>query len=152
MKIFLVDGTYELFRHFYALPSISDRNGREIGAVRGVVGSVLSMLVDEVTHIGVATDHVIESFRNDLFHGYKSSAGVPEELLVQFEPAEAAVDALGIVVWSMIEFEADDAIATAADRWRGDVEVERIVICSPDKDLTQVVGRAFRPISRLSQH
>lgn len=164
MRLYLVDGTYELFRSYYGLLRDSDRgrSGGSVGAdaasaqplaaVQGLVQSLLSLLRrDAVTHIAVAFDHVIESFRNDLFHGYKSSAGVPEELLAQFEPAEAAVDALGIVVWPMIEFEADDAIATAADRWRGDVEVERIVICSPDKDLTQVVGGTVITRNRMRE-
>ena len=153
MRLYLVDGTYELFRSYYGALRDSDRgrsggsaSGEATGpdlfaAVHGLVQSLLSLLRrDAVSHIAVAFDHVIESFRNDLFAGYKSSAGVPQDLLDQFEPAEAAVDALGIVVWPMIEFEADDALATAADRWRGDADVERIVICSPDKDLAQVVG------------
>ena len=139
MKIFLVDGTYELFRHFYALPSISDRNGREIGAVRGVVGSVLSMLVDEVTHIGVATDHVIESFRNKLWPGYKSGAGIDPALLGQFSFLEDALTSLGVMVWPMKELEADDGLASAAACAITDQRVEQILICTPDKDLLQCV-------------
>src|SRR5215831_6777208 len=116
MDVHLIDGTYELFRHFFAVPPAADINGQEIGAVRGVLNSVLSMLERGATHIGVATDHVIESFRNDLFPGYKTGAGVPPELLAQFQLLEDTLAAAGIVVWPMIEFEADDALAAAAAR------------------------------------
>ena len=143
MKLYLVDGTYELFRAYYADLRNRRNNGRApspTGAVRGLVQSLLALLRrDQVDHVAVAFDHVIESFRNDLFAGYKSSAGVPEELLAQFALAEEAVDALGIVFWSMIEFEADDALATAAVRWHDHPEIDQIIICSPDKDLTQLV-------------
>ena len=143
MRLYLVDGTYELFRAYHADLRNRRNNGRApspTGAVRGLVQSLLALLRrDQVDHVAVAFDHVIESFRNDLFAGYKSSAGVPEELLAQFALAEEAVDALGIVFWSMIEFEADDALATAAARWHDHPEIDQIIICSPDKDLTQVV-------------
>src|ERR1041384_8409686 len=114
MDVYLIDGTYELFRHFFAVPSAKDANGQEIGAVRGVLTSVVSMLEKGTTHLGVATDHVVESFRNELYPGYKTSEGVPAELLAQFPLAERATRALGVVVWPMVEFEADDALATAA--------------------------------------
>lgn len=140
MKIHLVDGTYELFRAYYALPSITAPDGREVGAVRGLLQTLLMMLrQDDVTHIACAFDQVIESFRNDLFAGYKTGAGVPEELLGQFGLAEQAAASLGIVVWPMVEFEADDAIATAAARWWNAPGVEQVVMCSPDKDLSQMV-------------
>src|SRR5882724_4102200 len=114
MQLHLIDGTYELFRHFYAVPSALDQNGREIGAVRGVLRSVLSMIERGATHIGVATDHVVESFRNDLYAGYKTSEGVAEALLSQFPILEEALLAMGVMVWPMVEFEADDALASAA--------------------------------------
>ena len=118
MNVFLVDGTYELFRYFYAVPSSTNRDGHEIGAVRGVIGSVLSMLEDEVTHLGVATDHVIESFRNELWPGYKSGAGIDPVLFGQFGPLEDALEALGVMVWPMRDLEADDGLASAAARAR----------------------------------
>ena len=139
MNVFLVDGTYELFRHFYAVPPASDVDGREVGAVRGVLGSVLSMLEDDVTHLGVATDHVIESFRNDLWPGYKTGEGVDPALLGQFGLLEEALDALGVAVWPMTDLEADDALASAAARAAGDARVEQVFICTPDKDLAQCV-------------
>jgi 5'-3' exonuclease len=143
MRLYLVDGTFELFRAYYADRRNHSADGMAAsptGAVRGLVASLLALLRHEpVDLIAVAFDHVIESFRNDLFAGYKSSAGVPEDLLQQFEEAEDAVRSLGIVVWPMIEFEADDALATAAVRWRDHPDLEQIVICSPDKDLAQVV-------------
>ena len=139
MNIFLIDGTYELFRHFFAVPSATDADGLEMGAVRGVIGSVLSMLEDGVTHLGVATDHVIESFRNERWRGYKTGAGIDPALLAQFRPLEAALDALGVVVWPMVEFEADDALASAATRASDDPRVEQVFICTPDKDLAQCV-------------
>jgi len=139
MKIYLVDGTYELFRHFFAVPSVHDINGQEIGAVRGVLNSVLSMIEDGVTHIGVATDHVVESFRNDLYPDYKTSEGVAPELLSQFPILEEALQAMGIFVWPMVEFEADDALASAAVKAAVNERVEQVLICTPDKDLAQCV-------------
>ena len=140
MKLYLVDGTYELFRSYFGAPPASAPDGRPIGAVRGLVQSLLLLLKDEaVTHVACAFDHVIESFRNDLFDGYKTGEGVPQDLLSQFDLAEEAVSALGITVWPMIEFEADDALATAASRYGSDDGLERVVICSPDKDLAQAV-------------
>ncbi len=140
MQVHLVDGTYELFRHYYALPSARDADGREIAAVRGVVASVLGMINAGATHIGVATDHIIESFRNDLWPGYKTGAGIEPDLLAQFVVLEEALSAAGITVWPMVEFEADDALAAAAARAAADPRVERVVICTPDKDLTQCVS------------
>jgi 5'-3' exonuclease len=137
--VHLVDGTYELFRHFFAVPRQLDERGRERGAVVGVVASVLRMLEDGATHVGVATDHVIESFRNDLWPGYKTGAGVDPVLLEQFEPLETALRALGVTVWAMVEYEADDALAAAALRAAADPTVERVIICTPDKDLAQCV-------------
>ena len=139
MKLYLVDGTYELFRSYFGAPPASAADGRPIGAVRGLVQSLVVLLRDEsLTHVACAFDHVIESFRNDLFDGYKTGEGVPQDLLSQFDLAEEAVSALGITVWPMIEFEADDALATAAWRYGSEDGLE-VVICSPDKDLTQVV-------------
>lgn len=141
MKIHLVDGTYELFRAYFALPKSTGPAGQPTGAVRGLIQTLLAMLrQDDVTHIACAFDSVITSFRNELFDGYKTGEDTPEDLRMQFELAERAVAALGIVVWPMEEFEADDAIATAARRWMHDTEVEQVVICSPDKDLAQVVS------------
>lgn len=139
MEVHLVDGTYELFRYYFALPSHVNAHGVEVSAVRGVVGSVLGLLEDGATHVGVATDHVIESFRNDLWAGYKTSAGVDAELLAQFTPLEDALAALGVGVFPMVEFEADDALAAAAELAAGDERVERVLICTPDKDLGQCV-------------
>ena len=140
MKIHLVDGTYELFRAHFGAPPATAPDGRPVGAVRGLVQTLLSLLrQDDVTHAAIAFDTVIESFRNDLFDGYKTGEGVPAELMAQFGAAERAAAALGIVVWPMVEFEADDAIATAAVRWAGDPDVDQVVICSPDKDLAQLV-------------
>ena len=143
MKVHLVDATYELFRAFFGAPPADDAAGRPVGAVRGLLATLVSLLREPgVTHVACAFDHVIESFRNSLFAGYKTSAGVAEELLAQFHPAERAAAALGVVVWPMVEFEADDALATAAARLRDVDGVEQVVICSPDKDLSQcVVGR-----------
>jgi 5'-3' exonuclease len=151
--VHLLDGTYELFRHFYALPSSRDAQGQEVAAVRGVVASVLGMIRGgEATHIGVATDHVIESFRNSLWRGYKTSAGVPRDLLSQFPLLEEALTALGVVVWPMVEFEADDALASAARLAAKDPRVERVVICTPDKDLAQsVVGTRIVQLSRRTR-
>jgi 5'-3' exonuclease len=137
--VHVVDGTYELFRHYYALPSARDANGREIAAVRGVLASIRTLLRDGATHIGVATDHVIESFRNSLWAGYKSGEGIEPDLLAQFPLLEEALVAAGITVWPMIEFEADDALAAAAAAASAEPRVERVVICTPDKDLAQCV-------------
>ena len=140
MKIHLVDGTYELFRHFYAVPSARDEEGREVGATRGVVASVLGMINRGATHVGVATDHVIESFRNRLWAGYKTGAGVDPNLLSQFGLLEDALTALGVTVWPMVEYEADDALAAAAVRAAADARVEQVIICTPDKDLAQTIS------------
>ncbi len=139
MRVHLVDGTYELFRHYFAVPPAQDSRGREVGAVLGVLRSVLSMLESGATHIGVATDHVVESFRNELYAGYKTSEGVPPELLSQFPILEEALAAMGVVVWPMVEFEADDALAAAAAIAAADSRVEQVMICTPDKDLAQCV-------------
>lgn len=140
MDVHLVDGTYELFRYFFALPSHHTRDGVEVAATRGAVGTVLQVLEEGATHVGVATDHVIESFRNDMWPGYKTSAGVARELLDQFGLLEQALDAAGIVVWPMVEYEADDALGAAAARYAADDRVEKVWICTPDKDLGQCVG------------
>jgi 5'-3' exonuclease len=139
VEVYLIDGTYELFRHYYAVPSARDRDGREVGAVRGVLGSLLGMMTVGTTHIGVATDHVIESFRNRLWPGYKTGDGIEPELLAQFPLLEETLSALGIPVWPMVEFEADDALAAAAAAAAGDSRVDRVLICTPDKDLAQSV-------------
>lgn len=139
MKIYLIDGTYELFRHYFAVPSSKDVTGQEVGAVRGVLNSVLSMIEAGATHLGVATDHVVESFRNDLYPGYKTSEGVAPELLSQFPIMEEGLQAMGVVVWPMVEFEADDALASAASKAALDRRVEQVLICTPDKDLAQTV-------------
>ena len=139
MKAHLIDGTYELFRHFFAVPSHLDPAGNEVGAVRGVVGTVMTMLEDGATHVGVATDHIIESFRNDLWPGYKTGAGIDPELLAQFPWVEEALEALGVAVWAMVEQEADDALAAAARVASEDQRVEQVLICTPDKDLAQCV-------------
>ena len=140
MKVHLVDGTYELFRHYYAVPSARDAGGQEVGAVRGVVASLFSMMTAGATHIAVATDHVIESFRNRLWRGYKTSAGIEPALLSQFGLLETAITAMGIAVWPMIEFEADDALAAGAVAAAADPRVEQVIICTPDKDLAQSVS------------
>lgn len=139
MKVYLVDGTYELFRHYFAVPKARDERGREVGAVRGVLASMLAMMRGGVTHIGVATDHVIKSFRNNLWAGYKTGEGVEPDLLSQFPILEEVLAAAGIVVWPMVEFEADDALASAATLALKDRRVEQVVICTPDKDLAQCV-------------
>ena len=139
MDVHLIDGTYELFRHFFAVPAASDENGQEIAAVRGVLHSVLSMIERGATHIGVATDHVVESFRNELYPGYKTSAGVPPELLSQFPILEDALSAMGVLVWPMVYYEADDALASAAAEAARDSRVNQVIICTPDKDLGQCV-------------
>jgi 5'-3' exonuclease len=149
MKIYLIDGTYELFRYFFAVPPAQDAKGQEIGAVRGVLASVLSMIEGGATHIGVATDHVVESFRNDLYPGYKTSEGVAPELLSQFPILEEALEAMGVKVWPMVEFEADDALASAAAKAAEDAQVQQVVICTPDKDLSQcVVGTRVVQLDR----
>jgi 5'-3' exonuclease len=140
VRVHLLDGTYELFRHYYAMPKQSDRDGHEVAAIVGVLASVLGMLEGGATHIGVATDHVIESFRNDLWPGYKTSEGIEPELLAQFHPLEDALRAMGVVVWAMEEFEADDALAAAAYLAAESPDVEQIIICTPDKDLSQCVS------------
>jgi 5'-3' exonuclease len=141
MKIHLIDGTYELFRNHFGAPPKKSASGQEVGATLGLMRSLLMLLQSpDVTHMGVAFDHVIESFRNDLYTGYKTGEGVDPTLLAQFPLAEEAVAALGVVVWPMVEFEADDAIATAANRFKKTKSVEQIVVCSPDKDLSQVVS------------
>jgi len=153
LKIHLIDGTYELFRHFFALPSSRDANGREVAAVRGVISSVLGMIRGgDATHIGVATDHVIESFRNKLWRGYKTSEGVPAPLMSQFPLLEEALTAMGVVVWPMVEFEADDALASAARLAASDRRVEQVIICTPDKDLAQsVVGTRVVQLNRRTR-
>ena len=140
MNIHLVDGTYELFRNHFGAPPKKAPDGREVGATLGLLRSLLMLLTSPgVTHVGVAFDHVIESFRNDLYTGYKTGEGVDPNLLAQFPLAEEAVSALGVVVWPMVEFEADDALGTAARRFKKAKSVEQILICSPDKDLAQLV-------------
>jgi 5'-3' exonuclease len=141
MELHLVDATYELFRAYYApRPPVLGSGGRNMSGVSGLVEQLLYLLREEgATHVGCATDRVIRSFRNDLYSGYKTEAGMPEELLAQFPLAERAIEALGLVLWPMVELEADDALATAADRWAVDPSVERILICSVDKDLAQCV-------------
>ena len=139
VDVHLIDGTYELFRHFYARPSAKDDRGREVAAVRGVVSTVRGILKDGATHVGVATDHVVESFRNTLWRGYKTSEGVEPALLSQFPLLEEALASLGVVVWPMVEFEADDALASAATLAASDTRVGRVIIWTPDKDLAQCV-------------
>ena len=140
MKLHLVDGTYELFRAYFALPSISAPDGREVGAVRGLIQTLLTLLRQpNVTHLACAFDSTILSFRNELFAGYKTGEGTSPELLSQFRLAERATACLGLTVWPMLEFEADDALGAAANRWWDAPGVEQVVICSPDKDLAQVV-------------
>jgi 5'-3' exonuclease len=139
MHVHLVDGTYELFRHYHALPPARDRDGREVAAVRGVLASVLGMIRGGATHIAVATDHVIESFRNKLWPGYKTGEGIEPDLLAQFELLEEVLTAAGVVVWPMVEFEADDALAAGAVAAAQDPRVEQAIVCTPDKDLAQCV-------------
>jgi len=139
MQIHLVDGTYELFRHYFAVPSHKTSEGIEVAAIRGVLGTLVRLLEDGATHIGVATDHVVESFRNDLFDGYKTGEGTPPEIMSQFPLVEALIEAAGFITFPMIEFEADDALASAARIAKEDPSVNRILICSPDKDLAQCV-------------
>jgi len=139
LDLYLIDGTYELFRHYYALPSARDKDGREVAAVRGVLASVLGMIKQGATYVAVATDHVIESFRNGLWPGYKTGEGVESDLLSQFSLLEEVLAAAGVAVWPMVEFEADDALAAGAEAAIGDRRVERVIICTPDKDLAQCV-------------
>jgi 5'-3' exonuclease len=139
VDVHLIDGTYELFRHFYGAPRARDAAGNEVGAVRGVVASVLGLITGGATHVGVATDHVIESFRNGLWPGYKTGEGIDPDLWAQFPLLEKALAALGVTVWPMIEFEADDALASAAAAAARDTRVEHVFICTPDKDLAQSV-------------
>jgi 5'-3' exonuclease len=139
LEVYLIDGTYELFRHYYALPSAHDRDGHEVAAVRGVLASVLGMIQGGATHIAVATDHVIESFRNGLWPGYKTGEGIEPALLAQFPLLEETLSAAGVVVWPMVEFEADDALAAAAAALDRDARVDRVIVCTPDKDLAQCV-------------
>jgi 5'-3' exonuclease len=149
MEVYLIDGTYELFRYFFAVPAAKDVNGQEVGGVRGVLASVLSMIEKGATHLGVATDHVVESFRNDLYPGYKTSDGVAPELLSQFPILEEALEAMGVVVWPMVEFEADDALASSAAKAALDDQVGQVLICTPDKDLGQcVVGTRVVQLDR----
>lgn len=139
-RIYLVDGTYELFRSYFGAPKATTAAGMEVGATRGILRSLFALVREPgLTHVACAFDHVIESFRNELFAGYKTSAGVPDDLLAQFELAERAAHALGIVVWPMVEFEADDALAAGAERWRDAPGVEQVVLCTPDKDMAQCV-------------
>jgi 5'-3' exonuclease len=139
LDIYLIDGTYELFRHFYAVPSARDRDGREVGAVRGVLKSLLGMMTVNTTYLAVATDHVIESFRNQLFDGYKTGEGIDPDLFSQFPLLEEMLTALGVVLWPMAEFEADDALAAGAALAAADPRVGRVFVCTPDKDLAQSV-------------
>ena len=139
MQVHLVDGTYELFRHYFALPEHLNRDGQEVSATRGVLGSLLGMLRDGATHVGVATDHVVESFRNDLYEGYKTGEGLEEEIHSQFPLLEEALEAAGFAVWRMQDHEADDGMATGGALASRDSRVERIWLCTPDKDLAQCV-------------
>jgi 5'-3' exonuclease len=140
VEVHLVDGTYELFRHYFAVPSRINSAGEEVGAVRGVVSSMLNLLYDGATHVGVATDHVIESWRNDLWATYKNGEGIDPVLFAQFPILEEACEALGLTVWAMVEDEADDALGTGARVAAADDRVDRVLVCTPDKDLGQVVG------------
>ena len=140
LDVYLIDGTYELFRHYYAVPSARDRDGFEVGAVRAVLASVLGMISGGATYVAVATDQVIESFRNALWPGYKTGEGIDPDLWAQFPLLEQTLAAAGIVLWPMVEFEADDALAAGAAAAARDVRVERVIICTPDKDLAQCVS------------
>jgi 5'-3' exonuclease len=150
VRIHLVDGTYELFRHFYALPSAKNHAGEEVAAVRGVMYSIRGLVQEGATHIGVATDHVIESFRNDLWPGYKTGDGIDPALWAQFPLLEEALRAWGLAVWAMVEVEADDALASAAEKAASDPRVEQVIICTPDKDLAQCIrGTRVVQLDRL---
>lgn len=153
MKIHLIDGTYELFRNYFAVPSSVAADGMEVGATRGLLRSLVAMLRQEdVTHVGIAFDHVIESFRNELFAGYKTGAGIDASLLEQFPLAEEVSRALGLVVWPMVEFEADDALASAVEKWSGADAVDQILLCSRDKDLAQCVrGTKVVMLDRMTE-
>ncbi|HEY7438355.1 MAG TPA: 5'-3' exonuclease H3TH domain-containing protein [Acidimicrobiia bacterium] len=152
MDVHLVDGTYELFRHHYAVPSHVDGDGIEVAATRGVLGSVLMLLEDGATHVAVATDHIVESFRNDMYDGYKTSEGMEPELLAQFPILEDALESLGVPVWAMVELEADDAMASGASVAAEDDRVGRVLLCTPDKDLGQcVVGERVVQLDRRKQ-
>lgn len=152
MNVHLIDGTYELFRHYYALPSARDESNREVAATRGVLASVLGMMKAGATHVAVATDHIIESFRNELWPGYKTGEGIEADLLAQFPLLEEVLAAAGVVVWPMIEFEADDALASAATLAAQDARVEQVFICTPDKDLAQcVVGTRVVQLNRRTR-
>src|ERR1700736_4597182 len=149
MDVYLLDGTYELFRYHFALPSHLNREGTEVAGTRGVLNTVLMMFAEGVTHLGVATDHVIESFRNDMWPGYKSSAGMPPVLLDQFGLIEVALKAMGVFIWPMVELEADDALASAAAVAAARDDVDQVIICTPDKDLGQAVrGRRVVQLDR----
>lgn len=151
VRVYLLDGTYELFRHHFGRPPRQSRSGREVSATLGVLGSVLGMLEGGVTHLGVATDHVIPSFRNELWPGYKDGSGVDPVLSGQFGLLEEALAALGVLVWPMVEYEADDALASAAAALAGDAAVEQVLVCTPDKDLAQCVrGRRVVQLDRRS--
>jgi 5'-3' exonuclease len=147
VDVYLIDGTYELFRHFYGAPSAREADGREVGAVKGVLTSMLGMINSGTRYIGVATDHVIESFRNRMWAGYKTGAGIDPDLYSQFPLLEEALVALGIATWPMVEYEADDALAAAAAAAARDPRVDRVIICTPDKDLAQCV-RGTRVVQR----
>jgi len=140
MQVHLIDGTYELFRYYFAAPSHVTEAGQEVGAIRGVLGSMLQLLEDGATHIGIATDHVIESFRNDLWDDYKDGSGIEEGIASQFHLLEDVLTAAGFTVWPMVEFEADDALGAAANRYADDPRVDEVIICTPDKDLAQCVS------------
>jgi 5'-3' exonuclease len=142
MRVHLIDGTYELFRHFYAVPAHAGVDGADVGALRGVLGSILGLLESGASHVGVATDHVIESFRNELWPGYKTGEGIDPALRAQFEPLEEALAAMGVAVWPMVELEADDALASAAAVAAADPRIDQVLICTPDKDLAQCVRDA----------
>jgi 5'-3' exonuclease len=151
MDVYLLDGTYELFRYHFALPSHQTRGGTEVAGTRGVLNTVLMMFSEGVTHLGVATDHVIESFRNDLWSAYKSSAGIDPRILAQFPIVEEALQALGVPTWPMVELEADDALASAAAKAAPEPSVDRVLICSPDKDMGQCIGGKVFQLDRRQQ-
>ncbi len=153
MQVHLIDGTYELFRHFHAVPSAKNEGGHEVGATRGVVGSLLRLVESGATHVAVATDHVIESFRNELWPGYKDGSGIDPLLFSQFPLLEETLEAAGFVVWPMVELEADDGLASGAAMASGDPRVDRVLLCTPDKDLAQcVVGTRVVQFDRRRRH
>jgi 5'-3' exonuclease len=152
MIVHLIDGTYELFRYFFAVPPHRNAEGREVGAVRGVLGSMLQLLEEGATHVGIATDHVIESFRNDLYAGYKTGEGIDPALHEQFGLLEEVLEAVGFRVWPMVEYEADDGLGAAAAMAAADTRVDQVVICTPDKDLAQCVsGKRVVQLDRRQQ-